>query len=248
MPLKGYKPTKDHRRKISEANSGEKHSMFGRKRSEVAKRKQAEAMKGDRNPAKRPEVRKKISKAKTGSKLSKETKQKISKAMKGKSSWRKGKTRIYSEETLRRMSEALKGRIFTQETRKKISESLRGEKNPMWGKRGRDNPMYGKKHTEEARKKISKNHADISGIKNPNWEDGKSFEPYSIDWTETLRRVIRERDHYICLLCGQSGNEVHHIDYDKKNCNPKNLITLCHNCHLKTYRNRKYWIQHFNNT
>jgi len=83
------------------------------------------------------------------------------------------------------------------------------------------------------------------GNKHPNWKGGISFEPYSIDWTETLKRSIRERDHYICQLCYQYGNCVHHIDYDKKNCNPVNLITLCGSCNVRVNYNREYWISYF---
>lgn len=39
----------------------------------------------------------------------------------------------------------------------------------------------------------------------------------------------------------EKGHDVHHIDYDKKNNNPENLITLCHSCHAKTNSNREYW-------
>lgn len=72
---------------------------------------------------------------------------------------------------------------------------------------------------------------------------------YSIDWTETLRISIRQRDRYTCKLCGkQQGDKafsVHHIDYNKENCNPENLITLCQKCHSKTNYNREYWIDYF---
>ena len=36
-----------------------------------------------------------------------------------------------------------------------------------------------------------------------------------------------------------------HIDYDKLNCNPDNLISLCNSCHSKTNYNRNYWINYF---
>jgi hypothetical protein len=85
-----------------------------------------------------------------------------------------------------------------------------------------------------------------SGEKNNNWRGGKSFEPYSVDWKESLKKAIRERDHYICFLCHKYGNNVHHIDYDKKNCNLNNLITLCHDCHLDTNVSRENWIVFFN--
>jgi hypothetical protein len=38
-----------------------------------------------------------------------------------------------------------------------------------------------------------------------------------------------------------------HIDYNKKNCNPNNLISLCNSCHSKTNFDRKYWINYFLN-
>ncbi|MBA7542641.1 hypothetical protein ES705_34965 [subsurface metagenome] len=96
--------------------------------------------------------------------------------------------------------------------------------------------------TPEARAKMS---MVISGEKNPMWQGGISFEPYSIDWTETLRQSIRERDHYICQLCSNYGNTVHHIDYDKKNCNSTNLVTLCDGCNKKVNANRNYWTKFF---
>lgn len=72
---------------------------------------------------------------------------------------------------------------------------------------------------------------------------------YSIDWTETLRRSIRERDKYTCQLCGKHQGDrsfaVHHIDYDKMNSNVDNLITLCYSCHLKTNTNREDWKKYF---
>ena len=78
---------------------------------------------------------------------------------------------------------------------------------------------------------------------------GKSFEPYSLGWTNTLKKEIRQRDNYTCQLCGcrqeDTTHLVHHIDYNKKNCNPDNLITLCRSCHTKTNTNRDYWLQFF---
>jgi len=92
---------------------------------------------------------------------------------------------------------------------------------------------------------------EMAGENHPLWKGGISRLPYSIDWTETLKRSIRERDHYVCRICGEQQTEktfpVHHIDYNKKNCSPTNLITLCISCHSKTNYNREYWIEYFNN-
>lgn len=38
---------------------------------------------------------------------------------------------------------------------------------------------------------------------------------------------------------------IHHIDYNKNNSNPNNLISLCVNCHMITNGNRKYWTKVF---
>ena len=38
---------------------------------------------------------------------------------------------------------------------------------------------------------------------------------------------------------------VHHIDYNKKNCNENNLITLCLWCNIRANYNRKSWITYF---
>jgi hypothetical protein len=80
-----------------------------------------------------------------------------------------------------------------------------------------------------------------TGENNPQWVDGQTV-LYPPEWTRELRTAIRKRDGYKCRLCGKRGNHVHHIDYNKKNCTHKNLITLCHSCHAKTNFNRSKWI------
>jgi predicted DNA-binding protein YlxM (UPF0122 family) len=91
------------------------------------------------------------------------------------------------------------------------------------------------------------------------WHGGKSFEPYGLSFTKFLREEIRQRDNYTCQMCGAKQNgiklAVHHIDYNKNNNNPKNLISLCTakkgkhinntSCHAKTNGNRDYWTQYF---
>ena len=41
--------------------------------------------------------------------------------------------------------------------------------------------------------------------------------------------------------------QVHHIDYNKKNNNESNLISLCNGCHGKTDWGRNEWRAHFKN-
>jgi len=110
---------------------------------------------------------------------------------------------------------------------------------------------YYKKYPEHKEK------TKCTGNKNGRWLDGKSFEPYSAEFTDELRELIRKRDNYTCQECSKSQNDnikefgcklsVHHIDYDKKNCQENNLISLCNKCHSKTNCNRKYWEKYLSN-
>lgn len=92
---------------------------------------------------------------------------------------------------------------------------------------------------------------------NPNWQGGLSFKEYPQEFNKNLKDYIRERDNYICKKCGKTEQEelkkfnrvlsVHHIDYDKQNCNKNNLITTCNSCNNKINFNRNYWKEYFNN-
>lgn len=93
------------------------------------------SMMGDRNPAKRSEVRIKISRALRGREHTLEHRRRLSDAMKGKThsveTCRKmSKAKMghsVSEETRRKISEGSKGRIMSKETRQKLSLSMGGE-------------------------------------------------------------------------------------------------------------------------
>jgi 5-methylcytosine-specific restriction endonuclease McrA len=96
----------------------------------------------------------------------------------------------------------------------------------------------------EERSKIS---VANSGPNHPNWQGGISFIPYPLGWTRTHKEQIRYRDGYKCQVCGMPEVEndrklhVHHIDYDKSNIDPMNLISLCTGCHCKTGFRRGFW-------
>ena len=97
---------------------------------------------------------------------------------------------------------------------------------------------------------LGKKRLNTSGEKNHFWKGGVWQNPYPENWTETLREAIRQRDNFVCQLCGIHQDELngrfkildcHHIDYDKENCDPKNLVSLCRLCHLETNGRREYW-------
>lgn len=218
----GIPLNKEHKLKISLSNIG-KHQGFRNKEW------------GDN-----------ISKGKKGKHIKSPTKFK-----KGMIPWNKGKKYLlHSDETKKRISEKIKGT-----KRPYLIERMKGDNNPAKRIDVRNKiscSLKGRKQTEEHRLKNRLNHIGINKGKNhPNWNGGSSFGEYSLDWGETLKRSIRERDKYICQLCGNLQSsiafDVHHIDYNKKNCNPDNLITLCHRCHMKTnVKNREYYIKYFN--
>lgn len=77
---------------------------------------------------------------------------------------------------------------------------------------------------------------------------------YGEDWIE-IRKIIYERDNWVCQECGRKchGNgtkdkiQCHHIDYNIMNNIPKNLITLCASCHAKTNFKKSDWFVYYNN-
>ena len=181
-----------------------------------------------------------------GYKHTEETKKKMSLLRTGK------KFKPFTEEHKEKIRQSNIGKKRSEETKRKLSESHKAPR-PY---------RLGITHTDETKKKISdtlkknpvrywlgkKKYDDIT--KCNFWKGGISYEKYTVDWKDTLKISIRERDHYQCQICGKNQGDtshpVHHIDYNKKNCSPDNLITLCRSCHAKTNFKREYWIKYFN--
>jgi len=172
--------------------------------------------------------------------LSEETKRKISASLKGRPSAWKG--RRHSEKTKKKMSETqkqnpscgMKGKRHTNETRRKISTACRNAKS---------HGMTGRQHTEETNRKLA---LAFSGDKSSTWKGGISCEPYCDAWADKeFKEDMKERDGYKCQNPECLGNSkrlcIHHIDYDKKNCHPNNLITLCTSCNSRANHDRNFW-------
>lgn len=151
-------------------------------------------------------------------------------------------------------SSTWKKRSYTKEYREKLRQKMLGNnKGFQKGQKSWNKDKKGEYHlgtpSLEHRKKLA---ISKMGDKNPAWCGGMATpQPYTTDWTMTLKRSIRERDNYTCVICNKQQEDItfhiHHIDYVKENCNPTNLITLCPNCHSKTNHDREKWSEYFIN-
>jgi len=169
-----------------------------------------------------------------------------------------------------KMTPYWKGGKLTEETKQKMSKAKRGKISPRKGKKnteehkqkirenhvdfnGKNHPMYGKHLKEKTKQKIREANIGKTGELASNWQGGKSFEEYGVEFNKDLKQQIKERDAYICqsYSCEYRTNilDIHHIDYDKKNNNIENLITLCRSCHMKTNskNNRQYFTELYQN-
>jgi len=85
----------------------------------------------------------------------------------------------------------------------------------------------------------------MRGENHPNWQNGKSFEPYGIEFNNELKFFIRQRDNFTCQFCGAVENgrahTSHHINYDKKDNRERNFILLCTGCNVKANYDRNKW-------
>lgn len=162
-------------------------------------------------------------------KQTEESKRKISKTMKEK--YKKGL-----------IKNGMSGKKHPNEIKEKISYFAK----EMWkNKEIREKilkAITGRKITTEQKLKYA---LSKIGEKNPAWIDGRSFEPYGIEFNKKLRLNIRRRYNFTCQECfaEEFGEifDVHHIDYNKNNNNPANLICLCRECHMQTNFERNRW-------
>lgn len=109
-------------------------------------------------------------------------------------------------------------------------------------------------------------HQILTGYKSPNSIKpstiikNKKYKELDIDTNnlgdftgrDFTREAVRRRDSHTCQSCGRVWKEgqrrfdVHHIDYDKEKTRQydkidevKNMITLCHKCHLNLKEHRR---------
>jgi len=175
---------------------------------------------------------------------SEEIKLKISNSSKGRKAWNKGIA-------------------CSEECKKKNRESHLGKNNVSWkekikkiclicNKKFEVLPSY--RNAKFCSKKCFGIYASQNyiGEKSSGWKGGITEIKYCEKFNEILKEKIRDRDGRVCQECGkielENGRklDVHHIHYDKPNCDP-DLIALCISCNVKSNYNRDYWEEYFMN-
>src|SRR4030042_4471378 len=127
MSSKGYKQTKEHKKKISDANKGRiiseewrdkiSKTLTGRKRTYNSKLKQSLSISGDKHHL-------------YGKHHTTESKQKISKTLTGRK--RTYNDYKHSEETKIKLRNINLGKKYSEKTKRKLSEMRKGEKHWNW--------------------------------------------------------------------------------------------------------------------
>jgi hypothetical protein len=81
------------------------------------------------------------------------------------------------------------------------------------------------------------------GENHPGWKGGIGKTGYGFDFTHELKQLIKYRDKFTCQRCGVNQNDlhyyihVHHLDADRLNNNPDNLVCSCAKCNTWAIKN-----------
>ena len=135
------------------------------------------------------------------------------------------------EEKRARQSASLKGRIpwnkgLTKETDERVAKNSEATSKGVvakWANGDYADVVYGAAHYIEDR-----THLDCFG--------------YPLSYYD-IKPLIRDRDGHVCQLCGEPEEnrklDVHHIDHDRTNSDPFNLVSLCRSCHIGIHKGRR---------
>ena len=149
----------------------------------------------------------------------------------------------------------LKGRTFTKEHLKNLSISTKGKPKSKKHRKRLSIANTGKKRSLES---VRKQSLAMTGNKNPNygkcgslspcWKGGVSTDPYCDIWLDQdYKQAIKDRDNNECQNPGCRKNcdhyplGLHHIDHNKQECNPWDIITVCKSCNARANFNKEYW-------
>jgi radical SAM superfamily enzyme YgiQ (UPF0313 family) len=154
-----------------------------------------------------------------------------------------------SAEWRENLGKSNRGKRRSAESKERYRLSKLGDKNPMKRpevalapalREGRSKRM--KELWADPQRAEAFNATRPTGEKHSRWAGGLSRYPWPLKFNDFLKRRIRKRDDETCQECGvKAGLTVHHVDYDKDNCDDCNLITLCRRCNSRANANRHQW-------
>jgi hypothetical protein len=197
---------------------------------------------------------------KLGKKLTKEHKEKIGKSLVGKMAGKnnpmfgiKGENhhfygKKHTQETKDKIGKANKtirlGKNLSEEHKESIRKAMLGREIPQEWRDKISKANTGRKHSKETIEKLKL--IARKGEDHHNWKGGISADPYCPLWLDKeFRQDINNRDNNKCQNpdCWNNTERmtIHHIDYNKQNCSPDNLITVCNSCNSRANFNREYW-------
>lgn len=140
--------------------------------------------------------------------------------------------------------------FFEQDNYKLLTDKYKNNRSILWyicpeGHRHKTNLFTWRQGRRCPTCKGIKISIERTGSGHPNWQGGISCEPYCPVWSDKrYKNDIKIRDNNTCQnpYCYGTSSKlvIHHIDYDKKNCAPENLITLCNGCNSRANVDREW--------
>lgn len=135
-----------------------------------------------------------------------------------------------------------------------LSKTRIGENNPAWKEKTKTSCLgcnkeffYGRDGLEKGRER---KFCSMSCFRR-NQDKNDSLPKIPCKYPREFRKIvkkIREKYNHCCFLCGKTKEEntenlsVHHIDYNKHNCDENNLVPLCRRCHSFTNsKDKHFW-------
>ena len=205
-----------------------------------------------------PEYRAKQTKLMQEARASQEVRDKIAKGIKEvwstpqhKEKMAKAMEHVYKDPVYRKNRSDIAKRMWANpEHRKLMKEQRTARALKQW-----EDPIHREKMSLNSKQRWE----DIefresrTGPNNHMWKGGVACGSYCPVWSDVeLKKMIKERDNYKCQNpdCWHKCDDkldVHHIDYDKKQCHPTNLITLCKSCNARANTKRSIWKELYEN-
>lgn len=140
-----------------------------------------------------------------------------------------------NKDRAKKISEKLKGIVFSKERIDNLKKSHLGQK--AWNKNTKGIMKSNSGSFKKGHKRTPK------GKEHWGYVDGEGYKGYSNEFIK-IRDIIKKRDNYKCQADLENCEGIlgaHHIDYNKKNNNPFNLIALCSKHNTFVNKNRKHW-------